>query len=151
MCQNNESRENWPLLGSVTSDELANKVAQMCIELNRRQEDARARSLEAAQKIWPSLKRALRENGRILGLNNSSEPIMPEWSEEPVVGTAGNLGGKARNKREAMGIALTVGDGGWATIGELWLWVGGGGPLVDRTLQKLGFLKKTEEKKKART
>ena len=50
----------------------------------------------------------------------------------------------ARTKTEAMNIALTTGDGGWATIGELWLWVGGGGPIVERTLEKYGFNKKKE-------
>ena len=144
-----DSRENetqWPETKKVPNDGLAQKILEFCQELNRRKGESRDRSLAAAEAIWPILKAALREKGRKIGLNGLAEPILPHWAQEPVVAIAGYYGNKPKTKAGVMEIALSVGDGSWATIGDLWLWVGGGGPIVDRTLQKYGFLRKPEDK-----
>jgi len=109
-------------------------------ERHRRWEESNAKSLEAALAVWPDLRRALQEKGRRLGLNGFAEPKMPGWSDQPVVPVEGWNGRKPRTRAKAMDIALSLGDGSWATIGELWLWVGGGGPIVTRTLQKFNLL-----------
>jgi len=133
----------WPETKDVPVEILAEKVSEFCQELNKRTADARTRSLEAAKIIWPQLKAALAEKGRELSsVSFHGGPGMPEWANQPVAATNGFVGNKPRSKREAMEIALKFGDGGWATMGELWLWVGGGGPIVERTLYKYGYLEK---------
>lgn len=129
----------WPALDEISNKNLAEKIVEFSRELAKRWQESRNRSLEAALKIWPQLQEALALAGRKLSIP-SQGPVMPKWANEPVVGTKGFYGNKPKNKKEALEIALTYGDSsGWATIGELWLWVGGGGPIVERTLTKYGF------------
>ena len=146
-----KTQVQWPKTEDVPYETLTQKVVEFCGELNRREHENRERSLVAAMEIWPSLKQALRAKGRVIGLNGLAEPRLPEWSDQPVVALHGYYGKKPQTKRQAMKIALTVGDGSWATIGELWLWVGDGGPIVERTLAQYGFLKNITPKKSTRT
>jgi hypothetical protein len=149
MDENTDGGNQKPLVFPKTEDVsyklLAEKVAEFCQELNAREQCSRKRSLEAAIAIWPTLRKALTEAGREVGLNNLADPVMPEWADEPVVALAHPYGKKPRTKAAAMKIALTTGDGSWVTIGKLWLWVGGGGPIVERTLEMFGFNKKKGE------
>jgi len=149
VCKNNEKTEqeiSWPKTENLLYRTLADKIVELCQELNKREKEKKEHPLVAAQKIWPQLQAALSAAKREVGLNNLAEPVMPEWAKEPVVSTGGHYGPKPKTKSEALKIALSVGDGGWATIGDLWLWVGGGGPIVERTLEKFGFWRKKEKK-----
>ncbi len=149
MDRNNEKIEkeiSWPETKDLLYQTLANKVVEFCQELNKREKEKREHPLAAAQEIWPQLRTALSAVGRKVGLNNLAKPVMPEWTKEPVVPLKGYYDSKPKTKSEVMKIALSTGDGGWATIGDLWLWVGGGGPIVQRTLEKFGFHRKEEKK-----
>ncbi len=128
---------NWPKLDEISTEELATKVVKFSEEIARRWMESKERILKAAVTIWPELKKALALAGKEID-NFHKEPIMPEWAEEPVISTKG-IYKKPRNKKEAMVFALTYGDGHWATIGELYLWLGGGGPIVDRAMTRFGF------------
>lgn len=129
---------SWPETKDVPTIILAEKIAEFCTDLNNRQKEVRNMSLDAALVIWSQLSQALSQAGRQVGL---SKPVMPGWANQPVVALEGYTGNKPKSKRRVMEIALSVGDGEWATIGELWLWVFGAGPIVERTLYKFGYLK----------
>lgn len=147
MCEDNEKIEqeiSWPKTKDLPYEILAHKVVEFCRELSRREKEKRGHPLVAAKRIWPQLREALSAAKREVGLNNLAEPVMPEWAEEPVVALSGGYYDETehKTKSEILEIALSVGDGSWATIGDLWLWVGGGGPIVEKTLEKFGFYKK---------
>ena len=128
----------WPDLSAVETEELASVVLEICKELSSRKIVPKQMALEAANKIWPTLHKALRESGKEVGLSDNAEPRLVEFAEEPMVALSEYYGNKPRNKREAMIIAQHKGTG-WATIGDLWLWVGGGGPIVEKMLKELGY------------
>ena len=136
----------WPETKDLLYETLTHKVVEFCQELNKREKEKKEYPLAAAQKIWSELRTALSVAGRKVGLNDLAEPVMPEWAKEPVVPIGEYYGPKPKTKSEALKIALSVGYSGWVTIGDLWLWVGGGGPIVEKTLEKFGFWEKKEEK-----
>jgi hypothetical protein len=128
----------WPDFSSIETEELAKIELEICQELASRKNSSREMALEAAKRIWPDLRKALIASGKEIGLNGGAEPILPDWAKEPVVALSGVYKRDAKSKKEALEIAQKKGDH-WATIGELWLWVGGGGPIVERTLKQLGY------------
>lgn len=135
--------------------QLAQLVADATEELASRTVAHGQAALDAAWAVWPELQRALKASGRGgrgMGLGASRTypstghscdcpygPCFPEWASEPVVSPGDRRYDKPKNKAEAVTWALTFGDHEWRTIGELWLWVGGGGPIVTRALQMYGY------------
>ncbi len=127
-------------LKQATTEVLMKLVHGSIKELQRRWEESQENTLAAAKAIWPDLRKALGQKARRIGRNGFAEPLVTEWANQPVVPTEGWSGRKPKTRAKALEIALKFGDGHWATIGELWLWVEGGGPIVTRTLQKFGYL-----------
>jgi len=146
MQQTEENIITWPDISQCPYDMIAGKITEMCKELRGRDLSVREDALSAAKVIWPTLQSALRSKGKVVGLNDFAEPVMPEWATEPIV-CLGTIPVKVKNKTHAMNVAKSTGHGGWATIGELWLWVADGGPIIEKTMRHYGYLKGGEDGK----
>ena len=127
---------------TMTDVELA-RCALTCIEeLKRREEAGRGRSLEAAQEQWPSLAAALKARGvRLSTIDVSRGPILPEWSNLPVIiGYEGSYHGpKPRSKAACFEIVMQYGDGDWMTMAEAWMFAAGYGPVIESGMHHYGF------------
>lgn len=133
-------------------DEEIARIAADCIaELNARVRQSRERSLSAAQASWPELERALKAAGCLIGhivpQGHSGRPWLPEWSTEPGCYLADGPWEKPKRKAEAIAYARKYGDGGFASVSELWLWAHGGGPIIERAMREMGFGGKGESPK----
>lgn len=146
----------WPTTKDVSTEELAAKVAEMCVELSHRKAESGQRALDAAWAVWPALLLALKASGKSvarMGLGASRKypstggdcseygPCYPDWAKEPVLSSGDRRCGydKPKTKAEALRRANIDGCSSWRTIGELWLWVGGGGPVVERAMEEFGY------------
>lgn len=135
----NETGIVWPVTDDVPTAELAIKTVEFISALNNRSLEDHERSLEAALAVWPTLKQAMNATGREISLSGGAKPILPDWANQPVVAVGNRMPTRAKTKAEAMEFALKHGHNQWATIGECWLWVAGGGPIVEKSLQSQGY------------
>jgi hypothetical protein len=131
---------DWPHTADVPYAVLAAKVKEFCQELNKREAEMREHNLQAALTIWPTLRAALREKGKTISLNGYAEPVLPQWASDPVVPIGNTCFNKPKTKAAAWEEARKNGDGGWATLGELWLWLVDAGPIMERAMRKYGYL-----------
>lgn len=136
-------RDEWPRTVDVDYQTLSAKIAEFCEELNRRELEMRCYQLERAVGLWPALWQALQQKGKLLTFPGK-EPVMPDWSEEPVVALK-KCYRKPRTRAEAWEIVSRHGDGGWAKISELWLWLVDAGPIMERGMAAYGYLMPREK------
>ena len=129
---------HWPDFTAITYEELSRKVGEIVKELADRPKLRREQALERALEIWPDLHEALRAKGKIVALNDMASPRFIVGRDEPVVALQ-NCYDKPRLKRDAWEVARTQGDGSWATMGELWLWLHDTGSIMDRAMEKFGY------------
>ena len=126
------------IAGRMSDEQLAQAMLALVTEYTTQPRERREVELQAAQLVWPELRASLRAMGRQISSVSYDGPRLVPWCFYPVAACHGFHGKPAKSKREALTIALTVGDH-WATVGELWQWVRGTGPIVERTMHGLGY------------
>ena len=122
----------------LTDEELAMAVTELVKEIASRPSESRERELEIAQAVWPDLRDSLRSAGRRISSVAWDGPRLVTWCFYPVLPCEGYHGRKPKTKAAALERAVAFGIG-WATVAECWMWVQGGGPVVERAMHAMGF------------